>query len=188
VGALLATAPMLAMGFEAVRGNIEALESVGMAGMMANWRGFLVSLGAEDSFLIWGPGWALIALSAVALALRRWRHDGVSPEQEWALALMLPVVASPHLHGQSIALLWPVAALMLRELWRREIVDERGAVALTLLLFDAMFVRWAVTLAGVSPGVLLLVPLYVAVALYPMGLARGAIASMPAARTKQRAA
>jgi hypothetical protein len=188
MGALLAVAPVLGMGVEAARGNIDALESVGMVDMMANWRGFLVSLGAEDRFAIWGPGWALIALGALALAVRCWRAAGVSPEQSWAVALLLPVVASPHLHGQSLVLLWPVAALMLAELWRVEALDERGTIVATLLLVDAMFLRWAVTLTGVSPGVFLLVPLFAAVALYPALLRRTPIIAMPSRPSEQRAA
>ncbi|MEX1253523.1 MAG: glycosyltransferase family 87 protein [Dehalococcoidia bacterium] len=188
MGAVLAAAPVLGMGFEAVRGNIEALGSVGMVEMMANWRGFLVSLGLDDSFAVWGPGWALIALIALVLAVRCWRRDGVSTEQKWAVALLLPVIVSPHLHGQSLVLLWPVGALMLRELWRAGRIDEVQALSITLLLFDALFLRWAVTLSGVSPGVFLLVPLYAAVALLPTAQSRAPVAALPPAKAKRQAA
>ncbi len=186
-GAVLAVTPVLGMGFEAIRGNVEALGSVGVVAMMANWRGLLVSLGLPDRVLVWGPGWALIACGASFVAVRCWRRADTSPAQSWAVAIALPLVVSPHLHGQSLVLVFPAAALALTAFIRAEAIDEEQAVLASLVLYVALFARWAITLTGVSPGVFLIVPLFAVTTLAPRSL-RAHSAVSPAGRAGRRAA
>jgi hypothetical protein len=187
-GVVLAALPVLGLGFEALRGNIQALGGVGMVDMMANWRGFLVSVGLPDSFAFWGPGWMLVTVASIVLAVRCWLRGDAPVEQKWAVALLLPLVASPHLHGQSLVLVWPAAALVLSAAWQANRIDQEGALLATLVLFDALFVRWALTLTGVSLGVFMLVPAYAAVTLLPLGRPEAPSVRVAANKARRRAA
>lgn len=168
-GALLALVPAAVLGTSALTGNWDALDAVGRPAMMANWRGMLASLGAPDELWIWGPGWAAIAATALFLSWRVWRRDESTFEQRWALAFALPLLVSPHLHGQSLVLALPALALFLQaeaaaRPGRSRAWEER-AESLVLGLFILLLVRWTLALAGISFGVLLLGVLFVAIAL-----------------------
>ncbi len=173
VGVVLALAPTIALGTHALTGNLDALDAVGRPALMANWRGFLASAGAPDDVWLWAPGWAAIAGVAVFCSWRVWRRDTSTLDQKWALVFLLPLLASPHLHGQSLVLALPAVALFLQsESWnlRGQTSDgraawERRAETLLLALFVLLFARWVVALAGVSLSVFFLAVLFVAIAL-----------------------
>ena len=172
-GAVLALAPVALLGTHALTGNLDALDAVGRPALMANWRGFLASAGAPDDVWFWGPGWVAFATAASFFSWRVWRRGSSTSEQKWALAFLLPLLVSPHLHGQSLVLALPAVALFLQsEAWnlRGQAADERvawerRAETLLLLFFVLLFARWAIALAAVSLSVFLLAALFVAIAL-----------------------
>ena len=172
-GAVLALAPVAALGTHALTGNLDALDAVGRPALMANWRGFLASAGAPDDVWLWAPGWAAFAAAASFFSWRVWRRDTSTFEQRWALAFLLPLLVSPHLHGQSLVLALPAVALFLQSETRglrgqaadERVAWERRAETLLLAFFVLLFARWAIALAGVSLSVFFLGALFVAIAL-----------------------
>ena len=137
-----------------------------MAGMMANWRGFVVSVTGSDAVWLWLPGLVLLAAAAFAAAVPAWmrRRDMPGDAQAYGLAVMLPLVASPHLHTQSLVLMFIALALALRA--RAEAGGLHGepsqqeAVAMICALFASLFALWVLTAAGLSLTVFLLVAIY----------------------------
>jgi hypothetical protein len=128
------------------------------APMMSNWRGFVVSTTGQTDPMFWLPGLAAIALAALAIALPRWRRAGqnaAAAEQAWALAILFPLVASPHLHTQSLVLGFIPAAIALRRIFelRAARADDRldmNVIAGLLLLFGTVFTLWLVTTMGLA--------------------------------------
>ena len=86
------------------------------AAMMSNWRGLVVSVTGSDRRVALGAGAARrSALVAWRCCVsRRAQHDGMVSPQAYALAVMLPLLVSPHLHTQSLVLLFIPLALALR--------------------------------------------------------------------------
>lgn len=172
-GLVLALLPVAAFGTQALTGNLDALDAVGRPALMANWRGFMASAGAPDDLWLWVPGWAAIAAAALLLAWRVFLREDAAFGHRAALALMLPLLLTPHLHGQTLVLALPAVALFLQAeaccvhqatpgqlpAW------EARATSTLLLLFVALFARWALALAGLSLGVFLLAALFVAIAM-----------------------
>jgi hypothetical protein len=135
------------------------------AALMSNWRGLVVSVTGSDSTWMWAPGLAVIALVALVLCVSRWRRDAgaVSP-QAYALAVMLPLLVTPHLHTQSLVLLFVPVALALQAHYASpamhdEAEDQRVA-SLLLALHVALFACWMSTALGFAPSVLLLCGLF----------------------------
>jgi hypothetical protein len=85
---------------------------------MANLRGTVTSLYASASPLLWGPPLLAAAAMAMMLAVSRWRRLPAVHPQAWALAFVLPVIYSPHVHFHSLVLV--LAAVTL---WARSRVD-----------------------------------------------------------------
>ncbi len=83
------------------------------AAMMINIRGTVTSLTHSSNVWLWLPLLALIAAVSIAVAVRLWRERPVLEPQSWALAFVLPLLYSPHVHGQSLVLLIGAAALYL---------------------------------------------------------------------------
>ncbi|HXF50076.1 MAG TPA: glycosyltransferase family 87 protein [Dehalococcoidia bacterium] len=115
------------------------------AEMMANIRGAVVSLTGSGSALLWGPPFLIVASTAFVVSVRTWSKASTSPEQAWALAFLVPLLVSPHLHVQSLTLLAGFAALYARAAdaagrplrWEWLLGGFAGATAL-----------WAMTMAG----------------------------------------
>lgn len=147
------------------------------AAMMSNWRGFVVSITGRDDAWLWGSGLAAIAVAALALAIPRWRT--LTP-QGYALAVMLPLLASPHLHTQSLVLLFVPAALALRAYYEgapaRDVAEDRNVASALLALHAVLFVMWLSTALGFAPIVFLVAAAYV-----------GCAFKWPAAQVEQRA-
>jgi len=143
-----------------------------MAGMMANWRGFMVSITGDDRVATWLPGLAAIGAVAFASAIAVWRRAAASAsdDQSYALAVMLPLVASPHLHTQSLVLMFIPLALLLRARLGASSTVAGAAqveVAVTILggLYVLLFACWVMTAVGLSFTVFLLAALYGAMVL-----------------------
>ncbi len=155
------------------------------AAMMSNWRGLVVSVTGDDSAWLWAPGLAFIGLAALALCVSRWRKDdGVVSPQAYALAVMLPLLVSPHLHTQSLVLLFVPVALALQA-QRTEPGDRDGSqhvASMLLALHAALFACWMSTALGFAPSVLLMCGLFCAFSLgWPQGHAEAGASQLPEA-------
>lgn len=115
------------------------------AEMMANLRGAVVSVTGSGSPALWGPPFALVAATALFVSVRVWLRPSTSPAQAWALAFLLPLLISPHLHVQSLVLL---AGFAVPYLEARRSAD--GTMRWEWLLggFTAVTVLWVLTMAG----------------------------------------
>ena len=118
------------------------------ADVMINIRGTVASLTGSSNTWLWLPLLALIAAVAIAVAVRVWSARPALHPQSWALAFVLPLLYSPHVHMQSLVLLMPAAGLYLvvSQSSVRPIVEVKyalyGLVAVTLL--------WSLSLSGVA--------------------------------------
>jgi len=135
------------------------------ASMMSNWRGFIVSVTNSNELLFWLPGLLVIAAAALWIAARTWRRStsGDAPaDQAYALAVLLPLLASPHLHTQSLVLLFIPLAIVMRTYFRPEGTawhdDDRvmDAVAALLLCFALLFALWFIGAQGLATMVFLI--------------------------------
>ncbi len=151
-GLLVANARLLAH-FPASGQHLSIDESA-----MPNWRGFVVSATGEGSMWLWLPGLLVIAGAAIAIALPRWRaatSGGVAADQSYALAVLLPLLISPHLHTQSLVLLFVPGAILLRGVLRPDsggnvLERQLDVVTVLLLVFAAMFVLWYLAVTAVA--------------------------------------
>jgi hypothetical protein len=143
------------------------------AGLMSNLRGLIASVSGRDDTWLWLPPTAALAVAAFAVALPRWRlagHGRIAADQAYALAVMLPLLVSPHLHTQSLVLLFIPLAIALRGHFApgdaavREFAHQSAAVALLLALYAVMFGLWLSTTLGFAPMVLLVAAAFAACA------------------------
>lgn len=173
VGAALIVIPALLTDPGLIADNVRYLAHYPGAGsdlqvnaaMMSNWRGIVVSVTGSDNTWLWAPGLALIAFVALALCISRWRRrSGTVSAQAYALAVMLPLLVSPHLHTQSLVLLFVPVALALQahyaSLATRADAEEQRLVSVLLALHAALFACWMSTALGFAPSVLLLCGLF----------------------------
>jgi len=160
---LAALLPAVALGPGILADNLRLILSYpGTSGQlavnpdfMANWRGVAVSLTGRNDYWLWAPPMALIALVGLAAALRIWRAQAASPDpsgydHSWSLAMALPLLYSPHLHTQTLVLLFPAVALLLRQ--RAQAGDNLDAWPRVVLPAGfALFVSlWIVTTMGTA--------------------------------------
>ncbi|MHB8376459.1 MAG: glycosyltransferase family 87 protein [Dehalococcoidia bacterium] len=115
------------------------------AAMMVNVRGAIASLTGADRILVWGAPQALVAAVGAGMAIRVWRARGGTDAQSWAVALMLPLIASPHMHMQSLVLLVAACALYLRAAADHGHTVTPDAAVAPLLAVSAL---WFVSLWG----------------------------------------
>lgn len=128
-------------------------------GTMSNWRGFVVSATGHGIVWLWLPGLVFIAALALAIAVPRWRaaaDGGRLADQSYALAVLLPLLISPHLHTQSLVLIFIPGAIALRGFFRPDVAGARSierqldAVSAMLLLYAAIFVLWVIGISGLA--------------------------------------
>ena len=162
-GLLLANARLLAH-FPAAGQRFSIDESA-----MPNWRGFVASATGHESVWLWLPGLAIIAVVVIVIALPRWRaatNGRYAADQSYALAVMLPILISPHLHTQSLVLLFVPGAIALRGIFRPDAPEGRtldrqlDAVTILLLLFAAIFVLWYLAITAIALTVFPLLLMY----------------------------
>ena len=123
------------------------------AAVMPNWRGFIVSLINNDSIWLWFPGFAAIAVAVAGAAVTRWRTAAF--DQSYALAAMLPLLVSPHVHTQNLVLLLLPGAILLRSYCGEgssHVRELRAANAL-LLAYTIAFALPIIAILGLSLGV-----------------------------------
>jgi hypothetical protein len=174
IGVPLITVPALLTSPATLAGNLSLLgqyldQGKGLsvnAELMSNWRGFVTSLTGHHETWLWMPGLALIAAAALAIAVSRWRRgpgDREALGQSYALAVALPLLISPHLHTQSLVLIFIAAAIALRNHFDRAVpsdVDSAKLVCWMLSLYTAVFALWFVATQGLALMVFLLLFMY----------------------------
>ena len=114
---------------------------------MANWRGLMTSLTGSDEGWVWIPGALLVGVVALAVCMHEWVRDAVSP-RSYALACVLPLLLSPHVHMQSMMLLFVAIAVMVQAGMRTVPLPGRvqlDAAAALLILQALLFVGWFLT-------------------------------------------
>jgi hypothetical protein len=128
------------------------------AGMMINIRGTVTSLTHSSNVWFWLPLLALIAVVALSVAVRIWISRPALHAQSWALALVLPLLYSPHVHVQSLVLLIGAAALYLAatQASDRPITDIKYVLAPLV----AITILWSLSLQGVGLMALLIMAAY----------------------------
>jgi hypothetical protein len=138
------------------------------APVMANWRGFVVSATNSEEALYWLPGLVIITVAALAIALPRLRDQrpGVAFDRAYGVAVLLPLVISPHLHTQSLVLLYLPVALALRAYHGEDSSAPRQQAAISLLLglYAALFFLPFFAIQGLSLTVFLLIGIFLAAA------------------------
>lgn len=170
----LLTVPALLTGLATLAGNLSHLgqylgQGKGLsvnAELMSNWRGFVTSVTGHHDAWLWMPGLALIAAAALAVALSQWRRGPADRQafgQQYALAIMLPLLITPHLHTQSLVLIFIPGAIALQTYFERAVssnVDSAKLVGWMLSLYAAVFALWFVGTQGLAMMVFLLLFLY----------------------------
>jgi hypothetical protein len=189
LGAPLLIVPALIMGPETLLGAFRLLGSYPGAGsnmsvnpeMMSNWRGFVVSATNRNEMLYWLPGLVLIAIGALWLAVPRWRASGAGPsfDRAYSLAVLLPLLVSPHLHTQSLVLMLLPATLWLRGALETTASQERQHAHLAVMLaaYAALFFLPFLAIQGLSLTVFLVLGAYWASAWRWPGCAAGRTAA-----------
>lgn len=172
LGAALIVVPALLTAPEALADNLRLLVSYPSSGdrlavnaeVMPNWRGFVVSLTGRNDVALWLPGLAALALVCLALAVPRWTSARTPRELDraYSLAVLFPLIASPHLHTQSLALLLVPGALAVKSAWEASPTPQRRSwiIDAMLLAFAALFFLPFFAIQGLSLTVFLLVGLY----------------------------
>lgn len=143
------------------------------AARMSNLRGLIVSVTGRDATAAWLPAMLILAAGAYLVAGRRWQvaKDGrIAADQSYALAVLVPLLVSPHLHTQSLMLLFIPAAIALRGLFppgdeaAGRFERQTAIVALLLAAYAALFAGWVSTSLGFAPFALLVAAAFGAVA------------------------
>lgn len=194
-GATLLVVPALLTSPSALRANIAYLAQypASKSGLslhaetMPNWRGFVTSVTGSTGAWLWAPGFALIALVALALAVVAWRRSSRGDPRAFALAVSLPLLLTPHLHTQSLVLLALPGALALRAWAARARADETPAMAWSLFAHVALFAAWFAATQGLALGGFVVLAAYAWLALRWPGAAATAEVK-PSLSTEMRAA
>lgn len=118
------------------------------AAMMVNVRGTIVSIAGSSTPWLWLPPLALLGLAAIGFAVRTWTRNGVAARQSWALALVAPLIYSPHAHIQNMVLLVCAAVLYVAARERSGRGETRPEQALLALVLMVSF--WLMSVAGLS--------------------------------------
>jgi hypothetical protein len=180
-GGALMLAPALAAGPGVVTDQLQLLVSFNSGPTnelvlplltMINVRAMVVSLTGSSNIWLWLPLMLATSAAAFAAALRVWTVRPALHAQSWALAFVLPLIYSPHVHIQSLILFAAAAGLYLIDsqassrpiaeikypmggllviavLWNLSIEGGLSFLALIVLAGYAFFsLRWPDQLAG----------------------------------------
>ncbi len=172
VGIPLLVLPPLLSAPDALIDNVKILASYPGADkelavnatVMPNWRGFMLSATNGTNMLLWLPGHAVIAVGVVIAAYASWRRHR-DLDRTYAIAAILPIIVSPHLHTQSLVLLLLPAAILLRAYFRagRSTAREMPAVNALLFVYASAFFLSITAIQGLSLGIFPVLALYLVV-------------------------
>ncbi len=166
VGLPLLLAPVAVFGLGILRDQLALIASYPgsssehsvAAYSMVNVRGAITSIFDPANPLVWAIPLALIAGVSLASAMRVWSRRTLDDPQSWALALMLPVLYSPHVHVWSVSL--TVGACILYARARADAGAPVGRESI-LAAFVLVAFMWLLGLTGLA---LMCVPLTAAFA------------------------
>lgn len=155
--------PILATGVGGVRDQAALLASYPAsstdhsvaADKMVNLRGLVVGLTGANQMAAWLPVLAFASAACLYAAVRVWRARPSGDGQSWALAAVLPLICSPHVHAYTLVLLLVAAALYLQAGAEAEEAVTLDAVlasslALTVVSFVSLFLLPIAGLAVVA--------------------------------------
>jgi len=152
--------------------------------VMANWRGLIASIAGRDSLVYWAPGALAVGAGALYVSARRWR-EGASSPRAYALASILPLLVSPHVHMESMLLLFVAIALMIGGAGARELAlpgrRRLDAELVLLYLVPVLFMGWFLTANGLAVMVFVTVGVFAWCALTRLPAVETAGASEPVA-------
>jgi hypothetical protein len=140
---------------------------------MHSWRAFLATIDLDQVGAVYAGTALLMAAVAGAGAIRAWRSgpargDGAT-NQEWGVALLFPLLLTPHLWTQELLLLGIVAALFLSQAAGRagDARSELAAAAIVLGGYLVLSVSWSLLNQGVSLTIFVLLAAFLATCLRP---------------------
>lgn len=140
------------------------------AAVMPNWRGFIVSVTNSNRLIYWAPGFVAIAIGAIAVAASRWRSpNGLAAfDRDYSIAVLLPLLVSPHLHTQNLVVVLLPAALALRAYFGSVATPEAShrATNAILVAFTLLFALPLLAIQGVSLTVFLVLGSYLTLSLH----------------------
>lgn len=120
---------------------------------MPNLRGLVAGVTGQTGALYWLPLHSFVAAFAIGAAMFAFEGEGRVSERAWAVAVLLPLVVSPHLHTQSLMLLFVALALWLAEQRRKPELRQRlDAISGMLVLDVALFGAWVSATLGLPLG------------------------------------
>jgi hypothetical protein len=124
------------------------------AAVMANWRGFIVSVTDSNRLIYWVPGSFAIAIGAIVVAAFNWRSTNgrAAFDRDYSIAVLLPLLVSPHLHTQNLVVVLLPSAIALRACFGPAASPEasRQATNAIMLAFTLLFALPILAILGVS--------------------------------------
>ena len=177
VGATLLLGPALLFGPGVLRDQIALLSSFPSssanhvsAEMMVNVRGAVTSVTGSSNVWLWAIPLAAIAIVSGAAAMRVWRARSAPDAQSWAIAMLLPLLYSPHMHVHTVVL--ALAAGMMYA--RARAASGRPITAEAILaVYCGLAAIWALALLGVA---LMFLPLLAVFAVFTAAWPAAAVA------------
>lgn len=147
------------------------------ADKMVNLRGLVVGLTGSGDMRLWLPLLAVIAAVCVYAALGVWRSRPAGDAQSWALAVVLPLICSPHVHAYTLVLLFVAGGLYL--LARADAGDPLSAEAVLVAVLALTAVCFVSLLMMPIAGVAVLALFALFVTRWPRGAPLRADAPCP---------
>jgi hypothetical protein len=150
---------------------------------MANWRGLMTSLTGSDEGWVWIPGAVLVGVAALTVCIREWVRDAGSP-RSYAIACALPLLLSPHVHMQSMMLLFVAIAIMLQAGVRSVSLPGRrqlDAASALLVLQALLFAGWFLTANDLALMVVITGAVFVWTAFAPVPVSEPVAEELPLA-------
>jgi hypothetical protein len=107
VACVMVAVPCIVLGIDSLADQISLIRSSPQSfspHAMANLRGMIYAVTRTDNAAIWLPVTVAAGVTALIVSVPVWLRNGAASPQSWALAAIVPVVAAPHLHLHSTAL------------------------------------------------------------------------------------
>jgi hypothetical protein len=142
---------------------------------MHNWRAFLATLDLDSNGVVYAGTFLLTSAVSVLGALWSWRagpaRGSGRGNQEWAVALLLPLLFTPHLWTQDLLILSLVGALALSQ-HAQAGVDRRHQATVAILILAGYVIlseAWSLTRHEISLTVLPLLAMFIWACVQPWG-------------------
>jgi hypothetical protein len=142
---------------------------------MHNWRAFLATFGLDSNGLLYAGTFLLVSAASTFGGVWAWRAGPAGGDgrdnQEWAVALLLPLLFTPHLWTQDLLVLSLVGALALSQFARARIDHGRQFTTTAVILASYVILSeaWSLTRHDISLTVLPLLAAFVWACARPWG-------------------